>query len=147
MLKIILLGIIGAIISMIIGMIWHSSKLFGKSQLDYNAKKVLTFEEHKNKCEESKHLVSQKYLLQFLLSFITSFFLALVMKGGYGDIHDKYLYMFVALVWISFTVPAVGTNVLWSEVPKKIALKKFLSDIFYCLITFMLIAFIFTLIL
>lgn len=147
MLEIILLGITGAIISIMIGAIWYSPKLFGKSNMDYNANKVLSFEEHKNKIEEPKHLVTKKYLFQFVLSFMTSFFLALVMKGGYGYIYDKYLYLFVGLIWISFTVPAVGGNILWGVVSGKIALKKFVSDIFYSLVSFMFIAFIFILIL
>lgn len=146
MMNIILLGIVGAIISMIIGMVWYSPKLFGKSQLDFNGKKVLTSDEHKNKLEGPKHLVYKKYLAQFILSFITSFFLALVIKGGFNLIFNKYLFMFIALIWLCFTVPMAGTNVLWSDVSNKIALNKFLSDIFYSLITFMIVSYIFSLI-
>jgi hypothetical protein len=144
--NIILFGIVGAIISMIIGMVWYSPKLFGKSQLDFNGKRVLTSEDHKNKLEGSKDLVFKKYLAQFILSFITSFFLALVIKGGHGLIFDKYLFMFIALIWLSFTVPMAGANVLWSDVSNKIALNKFLSDIFYSLVTFMIVSYVFSLI-
>jgi hypothetical protein len=147
MLKVILLGVIGALVSMIIGAIWHSPKLFGKVRMDYHAKRALSFLEHKNKLQEKKPDILKIYLLQFLLSFITSFFLAIVMKGGYGFIYNKYLFMFIGLVWISFTVPAVGSDILWSEATGKIAFKKFLSDILYSLVTFMLTAYIFTLVL
>jgi hypothetical protein len=115
--------------------------------MDYRAKKALSFEEFQNKLKEPKEGVKKIYLFQFILSFLTSFFLALVMKGGYGFIYDKYLYIFIALIWVSFTVPAIGSYILWSEAPKKIALKKFLSDIIYNLITFVFIIFTFTIIL
>lgn len=145
MLKIILLSLIGAFVSMIIGAIWHSSKLFGKARMDYHAKKALSYEEHKNKIEEQKVGFLKIYVIQFILSFITSFFLAVVMKGGYGFIYNKYLFMFIGLVWLAFTVPAVGSDVLWSDVKGKIAIKKFLSEIFYNLVTFSTITYIFTL--
>lgn len=147
MLKVILLSLVGAVVSMIFGSIWHSSKLFGKVHMDYHAKKALTFEEHQNKLNEPVSGIFKILFLQFVLSFITSFFLAIIMTGGYGHIINKYLFMFVGLVWISFTVPAVGADVLWSDVKGKIAFKKFLSDIIYNLATFVIIIYIFTLIL
>ena len=147
MLKVILLGVLGATISMIVAAIWYSSFLFGKVRLDYQAKRALSFEEHQNKLKAPKIGIFKIYFLQFLLSFITSFFLAIVMKGGYGFIFNKYLFMFIGLVWISFTVPAVGSDILWSEASGKIAFKKFISDILYSLISFILTAYIFTLIL
>lgn len=145
MMDIILLSIVGALISMIIGSIWHSPKMFGKIHHDYHAKRVLSYEEHRQKVLEPRKGLIKIYFLQFVLSFITSFFLAVVMKGGYGHIIDKYLFMFVALVWISFTVPAVGSDILWSEAEGKVAFRKFISDVLYSLVTFMLTAYIFTL--
>lgn len=147
MLKVILLGAIGAVISLVIGFIWHSPNLFGKVHLDFRAKRALTFEEHLNKLKEPKRGMLKVYIFQFILSFITSFFLGIVMTGGYGHIVNKYLFMFIGLVWISFTVPAVGSDILWSEVSGKIAFKKFLSDVLYNLATFMLTVYVFTLIL
>ncbi|MBP9765765.1 MAG: DUF1761 domain-containing protein [Candidatus Pacebacteria bacterium] len=147
MLKIILLSFIGAFISMLITTIWHSSKLFGKVRMDYHAKQALSFEEHINKIQEKKPELMKIYLIQFLFSFITSFFLAVVMKGGYGFIYSKYLFIFIGLVWISFTVPAIGTDVLWSDAKGKIAFKKFLSEIFSSLLTFIVIIYVYILIL
>ena len=145
MFKIILLGLVGGLISLIISSIWYSPKLFGKIQDDYHAKRNPSFKEYKHKLKDIKDLINKKFLLQFLLFFITSFFLAIVMKGGYGLIITQYLYMFIGIIWISFTVPAIGSDILWSEVSGKIAFKKFLSDIFYSLVTFLFIAFIFSL--
>ncbi len=48
---------------------------------------------------------------------------------------------FVALNWLCFVVPTIGSGVLWSNCDRSIAWKKFFSDILSNLVTLVLVAF------
>jgi hypothetical protein len=48
-------------------------------------------------------------------------------------------------IWVAFTVPMIGQNLLWGNSERSLAWKKFFSDAAYNLITFLLIAFVATL--
>jgi hypothetical protein len=86
------------------------------------------------------------YGAQFLLSLLTSFFIAIVtsfsVKNG-APVTSVYGY--VPMVWLCFTVPMIGQNLLWGNCEESLAWKKFFSDITYNLVTFFGIAYIATL--
>ena len=49
-----------------------------------------------------------------------------------------------SLIWLCFTVPLVGQNLLWGNYDKKLRWKKFCSDISVNLITYLAIVFVFS---
>jgi hypothetical protein len=53
----------------------------------------------------------------------------------------KYAYGFVVLNWLCFMVPIIGSGILWGNCDRKIAMKKFVSDILSNLVTVLVIAF------
>ena len=148
MMTIIFVGILGAIISSITGTLWYSgSSPMGKIHMRYLGFDKLTDEEKKRMIEEAKPNMWKSYSLQMLLSFLTSLFIAFVtsytvQNGGEASATLYY----VAMIWVAFTVPIIGQNMIWGKIDPEIVWKKFFSDIFYNLITFLIIAYIATLI-
>jgi hypothetical protein len=144
---IIIIGIIGAIISAVIGTFWYGEKSpMGKLHMQYLGFDKLSQEEKDALMREAKPKMKKIYGLQLLLSFITSFFIGFVTlytvsNGGPAGA----VYFYVIFTWLAFTVPIIGQGLLWSNVEKTIARKKFFSDSVYNLVTFLVIAFVATL--
>ena len=134
----ILLAIIGVIISMAVGMVWYSlGTPMGKIQMEAINPKV-SMEEHRRKMDEMKPVMWKYMLAQAFLALLTSLFIAFIMieqKGfGSGPIYGE-----VAFIWLAFTVPMVGQSILWGNCPKELRWKKFFSDAFSNLVTYLLI--------
>ncbi|MDE1966228.1 MAG: hypothetical protein KGI41_03240 [Patescibacteria group bacterium] len=49
------------------------------------------------------------------------------------------------VIWLAFTVPLVGQNILWGNAKGALVWKRFFSDSFSNLVTYLLIAFVATL--
>lgn len=144
---IILVAIIGAFISAIVWTLWYMpSTPMGKWHMQYVGFDKLSLEEKEKKMEEEKPKMPKKYLAQIFLSFITSIFIAFVtyytVKNG-GAASSVYFY--VIFIWFCFTVPVIGQSMIWSSSSSCLAWKRFFSDSFSNLITFLLIAFVATL--
>ena len=144
---IILITILGMIISIIIGTIWHSPNTWGgRIHIEYVGFDKLSKAEQKKIIEEAKPQMWKSYLAQSILSLMTSGFIAFVMYLTSSNGQSKYfVFLFVAMIWCSFIVPVVGSNVLWGVCPKGLKIKKFLADIIYQLITLLAITAVFTL--
>lgn len=141
---IIFVGILGAIISAVIGTFWYSkSTPMGKWHMQYLGFDKLSSEDMDKLVSEAKPKMKKVYLAQMILSFITSFFIAFVANyiKQNGDTPIALFYT-VFLIWFSFTLPMVGQNILWGKVDSSLAWKKFISDNLYNLITFVFIAFV-----
>jgi len=146
MVTIILLGVLGAVISAIIGTFWYSMKTpMGKVHLESLGFLQLSKEEQERKMAEMKPKMWKYYLLQMLLSFLTSAFIAYIIMAqkGFGA---AIIYQEVAIVWLCFTIPVIGQSLLWGNVDLKLRWKKFFSDSFSNLVTFLIIVFVFSLI-
>ena len=141
---IILLGILGAIISAAIGTFWYSMKTpMGRVHLQSTGFSNYSPEEQQRKIQEMKPKMWKYYLLQMILSFVTSVFIASIMTAqkGFGS---GVIYGEIAGVWLCFTVPLIGQSLLWGNIDQKLRWKKFFSDSLSNLVTFMVIVFVFS---
>jgi hypothetical protein len=105
----------------------------------------LSKEEQAKKIEEAKPHMWKMYLAQIFLSFLTSIFIAFIVSQQKDQMN--YVYMEIFAIWLCFTLPIVGQALLWSNIDKKLAWKKFFSDTLSNLVTFLVIAFVASLIL
>jgi hypothetical protein len=142
-LLILLFSIIGAVISAVVGTLWYSNSTpMGKIHMQYLGFDKLTEEEKKRKMEEGKAMMPKMYIAQILLSLLTSFAVVYVVALSIQN-HVPFLLAlgFVGFNWLTFMVPIIGQGILWSNVDRKIAWKKFFSDILSSLVSLMLIAY------
>ena len=141
---IILLGILGAIVSAVIGTFWYSMKTpMGRIHLKSMGFFKFSKEEQEMKMKEMKPMMWKYYLTQMLLSFLTSVFIATIMieQKTFGS---AIIYGEVASIWLCFVVPLVGQSVLWGNIDQKLRWKKFFSDSLSNLVTFFVIILIFS---
>ncbi len=140
---IIILSIAGSIISAIIGTIWYSNSTpMGRIHMRYLGFDKLSDEEKKMKMKEAMPMMPKIYGLQFLLSLLTSFAVVfIIIMSLRNGVIPKYAYGFIVLNWLCFMVPVIGSNILWGNCDRKIAMKKFFSDILCNLVTVLVIAF------
>lgn len=144
MLIIILLGILGAVISAIIGSFWYSMKTpMGRIHLASIGFTKLSKEEQAGKIEEMKPKMWKYYLAQMFLSFLTSVFIAFIMVRQKA-LGSSIIYGEVAIIWFCFILPLTGQSLLWGNVDQKLRWKKFLSDSLAMLVTFLAIVFVFS---
>ena len=144
---IILLGILGVVVSTLIGSLWYSAKTpMGRIHMESMGFAKLSKEEQDKRIEEMKPKMWKYYLSSMILSFLTSVFIAFIMieQKGY-DFGTGIIYGEVGMVWLCFTVPLVGNSLLWGNCDKNLRWKKFFSDISENLITYFVIIFVFSL--
>lgn len=145
--SIILVGVIGAVVSAITGTLWYSNKTpMGKWHMQYLGFDKLSEEEKAAMIATAKPKMLKSYGGQMLLSLLTSLFIAFVTSvtvanGGPANA----VYFYVIAIWVGFVVPIIGQNILWGSSKGALAWKRFFSDSFSNLITFLIIAFIATL--
>ena len=144
--KIILLGILGSIISAVIGSFWYSMKTpMGKIHLESTGFSKFSREEQERKMKEMKPRMWKYYLAQMFLSFLTSVFIAYIMMEQKAfNIGAAAVYGEVFSIWLCFSVPLIGQSLLWGNVDLRLRWKKFFSDSFSNLVTFLVIIFVFS---
>lgn len=148
MLTVLLVGLLGAIISAVTGTLWYSDKTpMGKWHMQYLGFDKLSDEERAKLIAKAKPKMWKSYSAQMFLSFLTSFFIAFVtyftaISGG----PKGAVYFYVPFIWLAFTVPQIGQNIIWGTSEGSLAWKRFASDSVYNLLTFLIIAFVATLI-
>ncbi len=142
MVTILLLSLLGAVIAAVVGTFWYSNATpMGKIHMQYLGFDKLSEDEKKRKMEEAKPMMPKMYAAQMALSFLTAFAVVFIvtmsMRNG---LSFGMALGFVALNWLCFMVPIIGSGILWSNCDPKIAWKKFFSDISSNLVTVLLIA-------
>ncbi|NTV41517.1 MAG: DUF1761 domain-containing protein [Candidatus Moranbacteria bacterium] len=141
---VILVGIIGALISAVTGTLWYmNSTPMGKWHMQYLGFDKLSETEKQKIMAEAKPGMWKSYSAQMILSFLTSFFIAFVtsytiQNGGPANA----VFFYVLTIWLAFTVPMIGQNILWGKSEGSLSWKRFISDSFYNLTTFLIIAFV-----
>ncbi len=143
MTTIILLAIFGAIIAAVVGTFWYSDKTpMGRIHMRSLGFDKLSEAEKQASIAKAKPMMPKMYTGQLLLSLLTAFatvfIITLSMQNG---ISFAMALGFIAMNWLCFVVPTIGSAILWSNVDRQIAWKKFFSDIFSSLVTLVLIAF------
>lgn len=135
--SIILITLLGGIISLIIGSIWYSDKTpMGRLHMQVLGFDKLTPDEQKKLIDEAKLHIWKSFLGQFILSSLTAFFIALVsVNGSTNGESFSMIAGYSILAWLCFMVPVIGSDIIWGNVDRKIALKKFFYSIGSYLIT------------
>lgn len=147
MTTILLVGVLGAFLSAVIGTLWYSgSTPMGKWHMQCLGFDALSKAEQDKLIAEAKPHMWKTYLGQLVLSFITSFFIAFVtdytvQNGGPANA----VFYYVVMIWAAFTVPMIGQQLLWGTTKSGLAWKRFFSDGLCNLITFLVIAYVATL--
>lgn len=138
---IIILAVVGAIISAVIGTVWYSMATpMGRVHMQYLGFDKLTDEEKKRKMEEMKPKMFKMYSAQMALSLLTSFAVVFIVNMSIKNGTSLYMALgFIVMNWLCFMVPIVGSNLLWSNCDRSIVWKKFFSDIFCNLVTVLVI--------
>lgn len=139
MTTIILLAIAGAVIAVVIGTVWYMPHTpMGRVHMAYLGFDKLSKEEQDRLIAEAKPHMWKTYLAQMLLSFLTGFATVfIVTMSMQNGVPLSYALGFVALNWLCFVVPTVGSAILWGNCPPNLAWKKFFSDILSIFVTIM----------
>lgn len=142
MTTIILLALAGAVIAAVVGTFWYMPNTpMGKIHMKYLGFDKLSKEEQDRKIAEAKPHMWKTYLAQIVLSFLTAFatvfIIIMSMRNG---VTLSLSLGFVALNWLCFVVPTVGSAILWGNCDPKLAWKKFFSDSLSVLVTLVLVA-------
>lgn len=142
MASIILLSILGAVLSAVVGTIWYSMATpMGKIHMRHLGFDKLTPEEQKAKIAEAKPKMAGMYAGQMILSLLTSFATVFIITMSMRNGQPFGMALgFVVMNWLCFMVPIVGSSILWSNCDREIAWKKFFSDIFANLVTLLVVA-------
>ncbi len=144
MITITLLALGGAVLAAIIGTFWYSPLTpMGRLHMHYLGFDKLSKEEQKKKIEEAKPHMWKMYVGQIAMSFLTAFAVVYITTTSIQNgVPLLYALGFVAMNWLCFMVPIVGSAILWSNIDRKIVWKKFFSDIGANFVTVMVIAYI-----
>ncbi len=100
----------------------------------------LSADEQKQKMIEMKPHMWKLYGGQMALSFLTSF--AVVYIISTSVLNGLTLPMalgFVAFNWLVFMVPVIGSSIIWGNIDRAIAWKKFVSDSASYLVTMLFV--------
>jgi len=142
MTTILIIGILGAIISIVVGMFWYSDKTpMGKWHMQSMGFDQLSPEERARLRAEAASGMWKQFSAQTLLSLITALFIGAVASFSVqnGAPASSVLY-YIPAIWFAFTVPLVGQSLLWGGSKGALAWKRFFSDILSNLLTYLLVA-------
>ncbi len=142
MVTILLLSVLGAVIAAVVGTLWYSNATpMGKIHMQYLGFDKLSEDEKKRKMEEAKPMMPKMYAGQMALSFLTAFAVVYIITTGMRNGLSFGMSLgFIAINWLCFMVPIIGSGILWSNTDRTIAWKRFFSDIFSNLVIVVLIA-------
>ncbi len=142
MTTILLLALAGTVLATIIGTIWYSPGTpMGRLHMRSIGFDRLSSEEQKSKMEEMKPRMWRLYAGQMALSFLTSFAVAfIVTMSMQNGLTLPMALGFVAFNWLAFMVPVSGASIIWGNVDRAIAWRKFASDALSYLTTVLAVA-------
>jgi hypothetical protein len=144
MITTILLALGGAVIAAVVGTLWYSDKTpMGRIHMQFLGFDKLSEEEKKKKMEEGMKKMPKMYVAQMFLSFLTAFAVVIIISTSLiNGVPFTMALGFVALNWLCFIVPTIGSGVLWSNNCENsgLAWKHFFSDILSNLVTLTLTA-------
>lgn len=142
MTTILLLALAGAVIAAVVGTFWYSDKTpMGKLHMRSLGFDKLSDEQRKAMIAEAKPKMPKMYALQMALSLLTAFAVVFIVTMSVENgLPFSVALGFIAMNWLCFVVPTIGGAILWSNVDRAIAWKKFFSDIASSLVTLVLVA-------
>ena len=139
--SLVLLSLLGAVIAAVVGTVWYSPATpMGRLHMKYVGCDNLTKDQMKKKMEEAKPMMPKMYLAQTFLSLLTSFAVVFVVSQSLRSGLTLGMALgFVAFNWLCFMVPVVGSGIIWGNCDRKLAWKKFFSDILFNLVIVLLV--------
>lgn len=142
MTTILLLALAGAVIAAVVGTFWYSDKTpMGKLHMRSLGFDKLSDEQRKAMIAEAKPKMPKMYALQMALSLLTAFAVVFIVTMSVENgLSFNVALGFIAMNWLCFVVPTIGSAILWGNVDRAIAWKKFFSDIASSLVTLVLVA-------
>jgi hypothetical protein len=131
-----LTALISTLISMVLGFLWYSEKMFGKlwgQVVGMRPSSEMSPEEN----DAFKKGMMPVYALNTFLTFIM--FFGLSFFGVFlGPLNLLGAVIFGGLLWLAFVMPIFGISALWSGKPKNLAWKMFLVPAGYQLVCFII---------
>lgn len=105
-----LIALLGVVIAMVIGMVWHMPTVpTGKLHMDYIGFSKLSTSEQEKTMKAAKPHMWKSFLGQAILSYMSSLFIVMVMyyttQGGLGA---SAVYNYIVMIWLGFVVPVFG---------------------------------------
>ena len=142
MLTIIILTIVGSIVASVVGTFWYSDKTpMGRIHMRSVGFFDLTPEEQQSKITEMKPKMKKMYIAQTALSLLLSFAVTFVVVTSIRNgVPVSLAIIFPVFTWLCYMVPVIGSGILWGNVSRDIAWKKFFSDASSNLVTVLIIA-------
>jgi|CXWK01.1.fsa_nt_gi hypothetical protein len=139
---ILLLALAGAVIAAVVGTFWYSDKTpMGKLHMRSLGFDKLSDEQRKAMIAEAKPKMPKMYALQMALSLLTAFAVVFIVTMSVENgLSFSVALGFIAMNWLCFVVPTIGSAILWGNIDRAIAWKKFFSDIASSLVTLVLVA-------
>lgn len=141
-----LIALLGVIISMVIGMVWHLPNVpTGKLHMEYIWCSKLSPAEQEKMMNEAKPHMRKSFLGQAILSYLSSLFIVVVMYyTTQGSLSSAMVYGYVLMIWAAFVVPTFGWAIIWwgRDHKAKFLWIYFISEAIYYLISYMLIAYV-----
>jgi hypothetical protein len=142
MFSILLIGILGAIIGILVGMFWYAdSTPMGKWHMEALGFAALAPEERARLKAEAMRGMWKIWSAQTILSLITALFIgAVTFYTVQGGAPANSVFAYVVGIWLAFTVPMAGQQMLWGNAKGALAWKCFCSNALSNLITYVLVA-------
>lgn len=141
------IALLGVVISMVIGMVWHMPNIpTGKLHMDYIGFNKLSPSEQKKQMEAAQPHMWKSFLWQAILSYMSSLFIVFVMYyTTLGGVSSSMVYGYILMIWLGFIIPIIGWTIIWSSRNQKVNLLwiYFMSETIYYLISYLAIAYAF----
>lgn len=141
MATLLLVPLLGAVIAAITGTMWYSPVTpMGKLHMKYLGFDKLSEAEQKAQIEKAKPEMPKLYGAQMVLSYINAFAVSfIVTQSVRNGVPLQFALGFIVFNWLCFIVPVLGTGIIWGNIDRNIAVKKWVADSLYHIVTMLLI--------
>lgn len=129
---------VATVVQFVLGAVWYSPLLFGKSWARIMGMEHLSVQEMQSMQKE----MAPFYALQFALTILSTFVLAMFIKYLQLANVGFHAYGVAGWVWLGFIAPTQIAAVVWANTKKEFWLKQIFIMLSYQLVAFMLTAFI-----
>lgn len=129
--------IVASLAQFILGALWYSPLMFGKWWMEIMESTTLTKEELKKLQKE----MAPFYGLQFIITLISTFVLAMLIETLVIARLDVDAYRVAGLIWLGFIVPTQIAGVIWGNTKRKFWWKQIFVMTSYQLLGLMIAAY------
>lgn len=130
--------LVATVATFVLGALWYSPLMFGKLWMQIMEVTHLSKEELQKMQKE----MTPFYLLQLVLTLITTFVLA--SNLSFNNLSGAAAYSYAFFMWLGYIAPVQIGTVLWGRTQKKFWIKQILVMVSYQLVAVLLSAWILT---